>query len=93
MHSAEAATGEVPKDLAKFIGKHLCQSLLFNNVADFKPKKNSNTGVLLKKKTPTQVFSFEISEIFTNTVFTEQLRAAASDSINDLRQFSQKDKN
>ena len=68
MHSAEAATGEVPKDLAKFIGKRLCQSLLFNNVADFKPKKDSNTGVLLKKRLQHKCFPLKFPK-FLRTPF------------------------
>ena len=41
----------VLKNFAKFTGKHLCQSLLFNKVAGLKAatllKKNSGTGVFL----------------------------------------------
>ena len=42
------------KNFAKFVGKHLCQSLFFNKVA----------GLKLKKKTLEQVFSCEFFEIF-----------------------------
>ena len=41
----------VLKNLAKFIGKHLCWSLFFNRVAGIRPaalsKRDSNTGVFL----------------------------------------------
>ena len=67
----------VLKNFAKFIGKHLCRSLFFNKVADLKP------ATLLKKETPTQVFSCEFCEIFKNTFPTEHFQAAASDKIYD----------
>ena len=39
------------RNFAKFIGKHLCQSLFFNKVADLRPatllKKDSGIGVFL----------------------------------------------
>ena len=57
----------VPKIFAKFAGKHLCQSLIFNKVANF-----------IKKETLTLVFSYEFCEIFKNTFFTEHLRATTS---------------
>ena len=41
----------VLKNFVKFIGKHLCQSLLFNKVAGLRPttllKRDSGTGVFL----------------------------------------------
>ena len=41
----------VPRNFAKFIGKHLCQSLFFNKVAGPRPatllKRDSGTGVFL----------------------------------------------
>ena len=46
--------------LAKFTGKHLCQSLFFNNV--------TGQGLnFTKKETSTQVFSCEFGEISKNT--------------------------
>ena len=33
----EAATGGVLRNCIKFTGKHLCQSLFFNKVADLRP--------------------------------------------------------
>ena len=53
----------VLKSLAKFTGKHLCQGLFFYKV---------------KKETVTQVFSYEFSEIFKSTFFTENFRTTAS---------------
>ena len=47
----------------------MCQSLFFDKVA----------GLGLKKETPTQVFSCEISENFKNTYFKEYLPSATSD--------------
>ena len=52
----------VLRNFAKFTGKHLCQSLCFNEVAG----------------TAAQVFSCEFCEISKNTFFTEHLRTTAS---------------
>ena len=60
------------KNFAKFTGKHLCQSPLFNNVPGLRP------AILLKKETSTQVFSCEFCEMFKKPFFTEHLPAAAS---------------
>ena len=49
------------KNLAKFIGKPLCQSLFFNKIVVY-------------KETLAQVFSFEYWEIFKITFFIEYLR-------------------
>ena len=50
--SSEAATGEVLKRFAKFTGKYLCQSLVFNKIAGLRSttllKKDSGTGVFAK---------------------------------------------
>ena len=59
---------DVIENFAKYTGKHLCQSLFFNKVANF-----------IKKETLAQVFSCEFGEIFKNTFFTEQLKTTASD--------------
>ena len=55
-------------NFVKFAGKYLCQSL-FNKVA---------CSGFIKKKTPTQMFSCEVYEIFKNTFFTEHNWATAS---------------
>ena len=54
------STKGVLRNFAKFIGKHLCQSLLFNKVAGL--------GLLA------QVFSCEFCEISKKTLLTEHLR-------------------
>ena len=53
---------DVLRNFTKFIGKHLCQSLILINFFNF-----------IKKETLTQVFSCEFCEIFKNTFFTEHL--------------------
>ena len=68
----------VPKNFAKFTGKHLCQSLFFNKVAGLWPatllrKRLWHRLATLLKKTPAQVFSCEFCEILKNTFFTEHL--------------------
>ena len=70
----EAATGgsiktSVLKNFAKFLGKHLCQSLFFNKVTGLR---------LYRKETLVHVFSGAFSEILQNTFSTEHLRTAAS---------------
>ena len=85
----------------KFIGKHLCQSLFYNKVADpglqLYQKRDSSTCVFLwilwnsqacyfiKKGILTQVFSCEFYEICKNTFLTEHLRATASGVISNNR--------
>ena len=49
----------VLKSLAKFTGKHLCQSFFFNKVAD--------TCNFIKKEALVQVFACEFCEISKNT--------------------------
>ena len=51
------------RNFAKLTGKHLCQSLFFNNVAG-----------LIKKETLAKVFSCELYEISKDTFFLEHLR-------------------
>ena len=63
------------KNFAKFTGKHLCQSPLFNKVAG--PQACNFT----KKETLEQVFSCEFCEIFKNTFFYRTPSVAASVSI------------
>ena len=50
----------VLRNVIKFTGKHLCQSLFFNKVAGLRP-------AALLKKTLAQVFSCEFCEISQNT--------------------------
>ena len=69
----EAATGGsvrkgVLRNVAKFTGKHLCQSLLLTKL---------QAGVL-HNETLAQVFPCEFCEISKNTFFTEHLLATAS---------------
>ena len=54
---SEVAAGVVVKNSSKFTEKYLCPSFFVNKVA------------LLKKETPTHVFSCEFCEVFMNTVF------------------------
>ena len=56
----------VLKYFVKLSGKHLCHSLVFNEVAGL--------AILLKKETLAQVFHREFCAIFKNTLLTEQLR-------------------
>ena len=70
----------VLRNFAKFTGKHLCQSLFFNKVADLRPatllKKDS--GNFIKKKTLTQVFPCEFCDISKNTFSYRTPPVAAS---------------
>ena len=80
-HKAEEATRDVLikkgvlKNLAKFTGKHLCQSL-FNKVSLLKRDFNK---VSLLKRDSAQVFSCEFCKVFKNTFFTERLGTTAFD--------------
>ena len=55
----------VLRNFAKFTGKHLCQSLLFNKVAGLRPKACN----FIKKEILEQVLSCEFCEISKNTFF------------------------
>ena len=55
----------VLRNFEKIIGKHLCQSHLFNKVADLRPKACN----FIKKETLAQVFSYEFCEISKSTYF------------------------
>ena len=69
----------VLRNFAKFAGKHLCQSLIFNKVVgvslffnfliSFQPQACN----FVKKETLAQVFSCEFCEICKNLFFIEQL--------------------
>ena len=52
------------------MGKHLCWSLFFNNIAGHRPWACN----FIKKETPTQVFSCDYYEIFKKFFFMEHLR-------------------
>ena len=56
----------VLRNLTKLTGKHLCQSLYFNKVADLRQ--------LHSKRGFAQVLSYEFCEIFMNTFFIEHIR-------------------
>ena len=60
------------RNFTNFVGKHLCQSLFFNKIADLRP------ATLLKIESLAQVFSCEFCEISENTFFTENLQTTAS---------------
>ena len=62
---------DVLRNSAKFTGKHLCQSLFFNKIADLACN-------FVKKETLAQVFSCEFCKISRNTFFIEHLQATAS---------------
>ena len=53
---------DVLKNLTKFTGKHLCQSVFFNKFASLRPV------------TLAQVFSCEFCDIFKNTFFIKHFR-------------------
>ena len=77
---SEAATGGVYKkcvlrNFAKFIEKHLCQSLFFNKVADLRL-------ATLSERRLCHVFSSEFCEISKNTFYTEHLQTTASVYLN-----------
>ena len=59
---------DVLKNFAKFTGEHLCRNLFFNKIAGLRHV------ILIKEENSTQMFSCEFWEIFT-----EHLRATASD--------------
>ena len=68
----------VLRNFAKFTGKHMCQSLFYNKVADLRP-------ATIKKDTLAQVFFCEFCKISKNTFFTEHLWAAASEDSQQLK--------
>ena len=65
----------VLRNSAKFTGKHLYQSLFFNNVAGLVACN------FIKKETLAQVLSREFCKISKNTFFTEYLWTIASRNI------------
>ena len=70
----------VRRNFAKFMGKHLCQSLFYNEVAGLWPKACN----FIKKEALAQVFSCEFCEISKNTFSTEHLQTNASVSNHTL---------
>ena len=56
---------DIFRNFAKFIGKHLCQSLFFNKVAGLRHKACN----FIKKETLAQLFSCEFCQISKNTIF------------------------
>ena len=62
----------VLRNFAKFTGKHLCQSLFFNEVA-------GGACNFIKKEILAPVFSCEFCEIPKNTFFTEHVLVTASE--------------
>ena len=68
----QSSTGILSKDiLKKFTGKHLCWSLFFIKLQFWRP-------ATFLRKTPTQMLSCEICEIFKNSYFEKHLWKAAS---------------
>ena len=61
----------VLRNFAKFTGKHLRQSLFFNNVS-------GGASNFIKKQALAQVFSCEFCKISKNTLFTEHVWVTAS---------------
>ena len=68
----------VLRNLTKFTGKHMCQSLLFNKIAKF------NKFLLIKKETLAQLFSCEFCEISKNTFSYRTPLVSASERINSF---------
>ena len=66
----------VLRNFTKFTGKHLCQSLFFNKVADLACN-------FIKKETLAQVFPCEFCEISKNTFFYRTPLVAVSIHINN----------
>ena len=64
---------DVLENITKFTGKHPCPSLFFNKAAGLRP------GDLLKRR-HAQLIPCEISDIFKNTFFTEQIWTTTSKS-------------
>ena len=67
-HRRSSIEKGVLKTFAKFTGKHLCQSLFFNKVADLRP------ATLSKKRLWHRCFLLNFAK---NTYFTENLRETA----------------
>ena len=68
----------VLRNVTKFTGKHLCQSLFFNKVAGLRP---------IKTETLAEVFSCEFREISKNAFFHRTPLVAASGELDSTNQF------
>ena len=68
----------VLRNVTKFTGKHLCQSLFFNKVAGLRP---------IKTETLAEVFSCEFREISKNAFFYRTRLVAASGELDSTNQF------
>ena len=69
------------RNLAKFIGKHLCQNLLFNKVAGLRP------ATLLKKRLWYRCFLVNIVKFLRTPFFPERRPTIASASGNNIYLF------
>ena len=72
-HRRRSIEKGVLKNFAKFTGKRLCQSL-------FLIKLQASVYNFFKKETLAQIFSCEFCETFKSIIFTEHLRATASET-------------
>ena len=66
-HRRSSLRKGVHRNFAKFTGKHLCQSLLFNKVAGFRP------STLLKKSLWHRCFPVNCAKFLRTPFFTEDL--------------------
>ena len=60
------------RNFAKFIGKHLSQSLFFNKVVDLRP------AALFKKRLWHRCFPVNFAKFLRTSFFTEHLQATVS---------------
>ena len=74
-HQKCSVRKSVLRNFTKFTAKYLCQSLLFNKAAALRPQASN----FIYKGTLAQVCSCEICEISKNILFTDHLRATASE--------------
>ena len=65
---------DVLKNFPKFAVKYLCQSLLFNKVADLRP------ATLLKKRLYHRCFPVNFAKFLRTLFFAEHLQTSASDN-------------
>ena len=75
---------EALRNLAKFTGKHPCQSLLLNKVAGYESKIHFLSIIAcnsIKKETLAQVLSCELCKISQNTFFYRTPPVAVSKTI------------
>ena len=87
-HSKTFYKKGVLKNFAKFTGKHLCQILVFNKVADLRP------ATLLKKRLWLRCFPVNFAR-FLRTLFVEPLLASVfsyTESVKALTQLGKEKK-